>query len=60
MVKGKNYKSVDNQLYTNDCGVSAVKTVYNIYGFDLNRDYIKNQLPLHEQGAQLKDIKKFF
>lgn len=59
-MKGKNYKSVDNQLYTNDCGVSAVKTIYNICGFDLDRNYIKNQLPLHEQGAQFKDIKTFF
>lgn len=51
---------IDQQLRHNDCGVSAIKTVYNILGKDIQRDYIKEKVFLNELGSRLTDIKNFF
>ena len=49
----------DPQLKSNDCGISAVKTIFNIFGKDIDRKYIENQIPLEEKGSRLSDLKFF-
>ena len=51
---------MDAQIKSNDCGISAVKTIYNIYKKDISRDYIESKIPLNEKGAKLGDLKAFF
>ena len=51
---------IDQQLDRNDCGISAVKIIFNFFDINICRNYIKEQIPLYEQGIQLKDIKDFF
>lgn len=36
---------VDSQLKSNDCGISAVKTIFNIYGKDISRNIRKRIIP---------------
>lgn len=50
----------DQQLKYNDCGISAVKSIFNYYKMDIDRDYIVAKIPLDANGAWLQDIKKFF
>lgn len=50
---------VDMQLKHNDCGVSVIKTLCNIYGVKLPRSHIEQNLPLAAQGSRLSDIKAF-
>lgn len=50
----------DQQVKSNDCGISAVKTVYNIFGRDISRKYIEQNIPLEQKGSRLFDIKEFF
>lgn len=49
----------DPQLKSNDCGISAVKTIFNIYSKDIDRKYIENLIPLEEKGSRLSDLKNF-
>ena len=49
----------DPQLKSNDCGISAIKTIFNIFGKDIDRKYIENQIPLEEKGSRLSDLKTF-
>lgn len=51
---------VDQQLSKNDCGISAVKTVFNIFGQNISRDYIQDSIALDEKGARIGDLKDFF
>jgi subfamily B ATP-binding cassette protein HlyB/CyaB len=50
----------DQQLKYNDCGISAVKSIFNYYNIDIERNYIAEQIALDDRGAWLYDIKKFF
>src|SRR3954451_4267677 len=50
----------DQQLKYNDCGISAVKSIFNYYHINIDRDYIAANIPLDENGAYLQDIKTFF
>src|SRR5258708_6036579 len=52
--------SIDHQLRGNDCGVSAIKTVFNIFGKEIDRNYILDSVFLDEKGSSIVDIKKFF
>ena len=52
--------SVDQQLRHNDCGVSAVKTIFNLFDREIDRNYIQEQIFLDERGSSIKDIKAFF
>src|SRR6478609_9690613 len=54
-----NQDTLDQQLRSNDCGISAVKTVFNIFGLEIDRNYIQSKIHLDEQGSSLKDIKSF-
>jgi subfamily B ATP-binding cassette protein HlyB/CyaB len=49
----------DPQLKSNDCGISTVKTIFNIFGKDIDRKYIENQIPLEEKGSRISDLKFF-
>lgn len=53
------YNSIDQQLKNNDCGVSAVKTLYNIFKIDISRKYIQQNIFTDEQGSRITDIKDF-
>jgi ATP-binding cassette, subfamily B, bacterial HlyB/CyaB len=50
---------VDQQLRSNDCGISAIKTVFNIFDREIDRNYIQSKIHLDEQGSSLRDIKTF-
>lgn len=50
----------DIQLKSNDCGISAVKTIFNIFSTDIDRKYIENNIPLEEKGSRLSDLREFF
>ena len=50
---------VDCQLKNNDCGISAVKTIFNIFDQDVSRKYIQQNIFLDEKGSGLTDLQKF-
>ena len=50
----------DQQLKYNDCGISAIKSIFNYYNINIDRDYIVSQVALDSNGAWLQDIKVFF
>lgn len=50
----------DQQLKSNDCGISAIKTVFNIYEKNISRNYIEENIPLDQKGSRLTDLKTFF
>ena len=52
--------NADTQLKSNDCGISAVKTIFNIFSTNIDRKYIENNIPLEEKGSRLSDLKDFF
>lgn len=49
----------DQQLKSNDCGISAIKTVFNIYGKDISRKYIEENIALEEKGSRISDLQEF-
>ena len=51
---------IDQQIRHNDCGVSAIKTIYNILNKSIDRDYIKEEVFLNEFGSRISDLKRFF
>ncbi len=53
-------KGIDQQLKHNDCGISAVKIVYNLHNIPVNRSYIEENIYLDEKGSGIHDIKEFF
>ena len=50
----------DQQLKSNDCGISAIKTVFNIYEKNISRNFIEENIPLDQKGSRLTDLKTFF
>jgi ATP-binding cassette, subfamily B, bacterial HlyB/CyaB len=52
--------TIEQQLKHNDCGISAVKIIYNLYSIHINRTYIEENIFLTEEGSSLQDIKDFF
>jgi subfamily B ATP-binding cassette protein HlyB/CyaB len=50
----------DPQLKSNDCGISSIKTIFNLYQKNISRKYIEQNVPLEEKGSRITDIKKFF
>lgn len=50
----------DPQLKSNDCGISAIKTIYNIFDIKIDRKYIVKNVPLSQGGAEFLDVKNFF
>lgn len=49
----------DPQLKSNDCGISAIKTIYNIFGKNISRKYIEKNIPLDQKGSRMEDLKTF-
>jgi subfamily B ATP-binding cassette protein HlyB/CyaB len=49
----------DQQLKSNDCGVSAVKTVFNLHGKNISRKYIERHIPIEEKGSRIADLSEF-
>jgi len=50
----------DQQLKSNDCGVSAIKTVFNIFEKNISRKFIEEHIPLDQKGTRISDLKDFF
>jgi len=50
----------DQQLKYNDCGISVIKSIFNYYKINIDRDYIISRVSLDSNGAWLQDIKTFF
>ena len=50
----------DPQLKSNDCGISAIKTVFNIFEKNISRKYIEENIPLDQKGSRVSDLKDFF
>ncbi|NJN77307.1 MAG: hypothetical protein HC803_02430 [Saprospiraceae bacterium] len=51
---------VDQQLRHNDCGISAIKTVCNILAVNVDREVIKSEVPLNQQGATIGSFVQIF
>lgn len=50
---------VDQQLRRNDCGISAAKTICNIYHVPISRSLIEQDIHLDQDGSSLEDIRLF-
>ncbi|MEZ5039344.1 MAG: ATP-binding cassette domain-containing protein [Saprospiraceae bacterium] len=51
---------IDQQRSSNDCGISAVKTVCNILDVNISRGMIEDHIALDQQGATLESLDQFF
>lgn len=51
---------IDQQLRSNDCGISAAKTICNLYNVNIPRENIEEQVPLNQVGATLDSLQQFF
>lgn len=51
--------TIDQQLRNNDCGISAIKIIFNLFNKEIDRNYIKDNIFLDERGSSIKDIKTF-
>ncbi|MGV3641292.1 MAG: ABC transporter transmembrane domain-containing protein [Adhaeribacter sp.] len=54
------YSSTEQQLKHNDCGISAVKIIYNLHHVHVNRHFIEEHIPIAEGGSSFHDLKDFF
>jgi len=52
-------KLIDQQLGRNDAGVSAIKTICNLYNVNISRKIIEDQLSLDSEGSSLGGIQLF-
>ncbi len=50
----------DPQLKSNDCGISAIKTIFNVFEKNISRKYIEDSIILEENGSRITDLKIFF
>ena len=51
---------IEQQLKHNDCGISAVKIIYNLHNIDVSRNFIEENIYLTENGSGIHDLKDFF
>ncbi|MDQ3844014.1 MAG: ABC transporter transmembrane domain-containing protein, partial [Bacteroidota bacterium] len=51
--------ALEQQLKHNDCGIAAVKIIYNLHNIHINRGYIEENIYITENGSSLQDIKDF-
>ncbi|MEI6946346.1 ATP-binding cassette domain-containing protein [Paraflavisolibacter sp. H34] len=51
---------IEQQLKQNDCGICAVKTIYNLHQIPVSRAYLDEHLHLDEQGIDLQEIRDYF
>jgi subfamily B ATP-binding cassette protein HlyB/CyaB len=50
---------IEQQLKHNDCGVSAVKIIYNLHDITIDRSYIEENIHLTDSGSSISEIKEF-
>jgi subfamily B ATP-binding cassette protein HlyB/CyaB len=50
----------DAQLKSNDCGISAIKTVFNLFEKNISRSYIETHVAVEQKGTRISDLKDFF
>ena len=50
----------EQQLKHNDCGISAVKIIYNLHNIHINRNFIEENILITESGSSFHDLKDFF
>lgn len=53
-------KAIEQQIKHNDCGITAVKIIYNLINIVVSRNYIEENIHLDENGSSLQDIRNFF
>src|SRR3954465_7565879 len=53
-------RTIEQQLMHNDCGLTAVKIIYNLNNINVSRSYIEENIHLDENGSSIHDIKRFF
>ncbi|MBE7170790.1 MAG: ATP-binding cassette domain-containing protein [Williamsia sp.] len=51
--------ATEQQLKHNDCGITAVKTIYNLCNIPVSRTYLEENIYLDENGSSLSQIKEF-
>ena len=50
----------DAQLKSNDCGISAIKTVFTLFEKNISRAYIETHVATEQKGSRISDLKDFF
>lgn len=50
----------DAQLKSNDCGISAIKTIFNLFEKNISRKYIESNVSIEQKGSRISDIQDFF
>lgn len=50
----------DAQLKSNDCGISAIKTVFTLFEKNISRSYIETHVSVEQKGSRISDLKDFF
>ena len=50
----------DAQLKSNDCGISAIKTVFTLFEKNISRSYIETHVATEQKGSRISDLKDFF
>ncbi len=52
-------KIIDQQVRRNDAGISAIKTICNVHGVNIERNIIEDAVPLDQNGASLSNMQQF-
>lgn len=52
--------NIEQQIKHNDCGITAVKIMYNLHNIHVSKSFIEENIYLTEKGSSLHDIKDFF
>ena len=52
-------KIIDRQVRRNDAGISAIKTICNVHGVNIDRNVIEDGVPLDQEGASLTNMQQF-
>lgn len=52
-------KFVDRQLSTNDCAISVVKTIFNLFNINVKRYDIQQDILLDEEGANFDSVRDY-
>src|SRR2546423_5492390 len=54
------FATIEQQLKHNDCGISAIKIIYNLHRIQVSRGHIEENLFLDENGSSLQQIRDYF
>ncbi len=50
---------IDRQLSTNDCAISVIKTIFNLFNINVKRHDIQQEITLDEEGADFDSVKSY-